>query len=187
MNLDGTPPADNPFAGRSDAIPAICSYGHRNIQAAALDAEGRLWVTEHGPQGGDELNLVEPGANYGWPVISYGQNYDGTPVGEGVTARDGMEQPRYYWDPVIAPSGMAFYDGAMFPAVAGRSPDRRAEPARWCGSSFRATPWSARSGCSPTQGRIRDVEIAPDGAVLALTDADDGRLLRLTPERGLTQ
>ena len=114
VNLDGTPPADNPFAGAPDAIPAVCSYGHRNIQAATLDAEGRLWITEHGPQGGDELNLVEPGANYGWPVISYGQNYDGTPVGEGVTARDGMEQPRYYWDPVIAPSGMAFYDGAMF-------------------------------------------------------------------------
>ncbi len=186
VNLDGTPPADNPFAGRSDVIPAVFSYGHRNIQAATLDPEGRLWVTEHGPQGGDELNLVEPGVNYGWPVISYGQNYDGTPVGEGVTARDGMEQPRYYWDPVIAPSGMAFYDGAMFGpwqgdlligALGGALVRLELQGDTVVGEERLLTD----------AGRIRDVEIAPDGAVLALTDADDGRLLRLTPERGLTQ
>ena len=108
-------PPTTPSPASPDAVPTIWSLGHRNIQAAALDADGQLWTVEHGPQGGDELNRIEPGKNYGWPVISYGQNYDGSPVGEGITAREGLEQPRYYWDPVIAPSGMAFYDGAMFP------------------------------------------------------------------------
>src|SRR5690606_6520180 len=98
-----------------DAKPEIWSYGHRNIQAAALDLQGRLWTIEHGPRGGDELNRPEPGKNYGWPIITYGIDYPGDKIGEGITAKEGMEQPVYYWDPVIAPSGMIFYDGEMFP------------------------------------------------------------------------
>ena len=100
-------------------LPEIWSYGHRNLQAAALGPDGALWTVEHGPRGGDELNRPEAGKNYGWPIITYGQDYSGRPIGDGITARDGMEQPIYYWDPVIAPSGLAFYDGAMFPAWRG--------------------------------------------------------------------
>ena len=97
------------------ALPEIWSYGHRNLQAAALGPDGALWTVEHGPPGGDELNRPEAGRNYGWPVISYGQNYSGGPIGQGLTAQDGMEQPLYYWDPVIAPSGLVFYEGEIFP------------------------------------------------------------------------
>ena len=182
VNLDGTPPADNPFTDAPGAIPTIWSLGHRNIQAAALDAEGRLWTVEHGPQGGDELNRIEPGLNYGWPVISYGQNYNGSPVGEGITAREGLEQPVYYWDPVIAPSGMAFCDGAMFP--------------EWQGDLFigglssKALVRVDVNGMSATKGdqwpmgtRIRDVDQGPDGAIWVLEDGgrgSNGKVLKLT-------
>jgi aldose sugar dehydrogenase len=104
LNLDGSVPMDNPFIGRSDAKPEIWSYGHRNVQAATVDsATGRLWTIEHGPRGGDELNHPEPGHNYGWPVITYGINYPGDKIGAGITQQAGMDQPVYYWDPVIAP------------------------------------------------------------------------------------
>ena len=116
INDDGTIPSDNPFVGTDGAKKAIYSYGHRNIQGATLHpTSGRLWTHEHGPQGGDEINLPEPGVNYGWPVITYGVNYGiGTKIGEG-TAKPGMAQPLYYWVPSIAPSGMAFYQGNSFP------------------------------------------------------------------------
>ena len=186
VNLDGTPPADNPFAGRSDAIPTIWSYGHRNIQAAALDGEGRLWIAEHGPKGGDELNLIKPGANYGWPVISYGENYDGSPVGEGVTAKEGMEQPTYYWDPVIAPSGMLIYDGPLFAGWEGDLLLGSLSPGALVRLHLEGDKVVGEERFFTDQGRIRDIEMAPDGAILALTDADDGKLLRLTPSN-LTQ
>jgi glucose/arabinose dehydrogenase len=180
VNLDGTPPADNPFAGDPDADPAIWSLGHRNIQAAALDAEGRLWTIEHGPKGGDELNRIEPGKNYGWPVIAYGENYDGSPVGEGITAREGMEQPRYYWDPVIAPSGMVFYEGAMFPEWQGDLLVGSLKPGALVRLRLDGDTVAGEERLLTDAGRIRDVAVAPDGAVLVLTDADDGALLRLT-------
>jgi glucose/arabinose dehydrogenase len=182
VNLDGSVPEDNPFVGREGAIPSIWSYGHRNIQSAALDAEGQLWIVEHGPQGGDELNRIEPGANYGWPVISYGENYNGTPVGEGVTAQEGMEQPVYYWDPVIAPSGMAFHDGEMFPDWQGDALIGSLTPGALVRLELEGGRVVGEERLLEDEGRIRDVAVAPDGAVLVLTDAGNGALLRLTPE-----
>ncbi|HKU39716.1 MAG TPA: PQQ-dependent sugar dehydrogenase, partial [Polyangiales bacterium] len=114
LRRDGTVPSDNPFASQGGAAAQVWSYGHRNLQSAALDAQGRLWTVEHGPRGGDELNRPEAGKNYGWPVITYGEDYSGAPIGEGITQRSGMEQPIYYWDPVIAPSGMLVYSGELF-------------------------------------------------------------------------
>ncbi len=113
---DGSVPKDNPFVDRAGALPEIWSYGHRNIQGAALNPEtGELWTNEHGPRGGDEINRPQPGRNYGWPVVSYGVNYDGTPVGTGKQKAEGMEEPLYHWTPVIGASGMLFYTGSAFP------------------------------------------------------------------------
>ena len=182
IDLDGSVPEDNPFVGREGAIASIWSYGHRNIQSAALDAEGQLWIVEHGPQGGDELNRIEPGLNYGWPVISYGENYNGSPVGEGVTAQEGMEQPVYYWDPVIAPSGMAFYDGEMFPDWQGDALIGSLTPGALVRLELEGGRVVGEERLLEDAGRIRDVAVAPDGAVLLLTDAGNGALLRLTPE-----
>jgi glucose/arabinose dehydrogenase len=180
---DGRVPADNPFVDKAGAKPEIYSYGHRNIQGAALNpADGRLWTHEHGPQGGDEINLPEPAVNYGWPVITYGVNYGiGTPIGEG-TSRPGMAQPIYQWTPSIAPSGMAFYDGDAFPAWRGDL---------FVGSlKFRLLVRLEIDGNQVVNeerllqdelGRIRDVRQGPDGYLYLLTDADDGRLARLVP------
>ena len=114
INRDGTVPADNPCVGQSGILPEIWSFGHRNPQGAGLDARGTLWTAEHGARGGDEINRIEKGANFGWPVISYGVYYSGAKIGQG-TALDGMEQPAFYWDPSIAPSGLIVYQGDMFP------------------------------------------------------------------------
>ena len=117
LNTDGSVPKDNPFVGKPDVRPEIWSFGHRNVQAAALDpATGELWEVEHGTRGGDELNVVRKGRDYGWPTIAYGIEYQGKPITGGIQQQEGMEQPRYYWDPVIAPSGMVFYTGKLFPA-----------------------------------------------------------------------
>lgn len=174
----GEASAGNPFTD-GKARPEIWSYGHRNMQGAALDAQGRLWTVEHGPQGGDELNQPQPGRNYGWPIISYGENYDGKPIGKGLTAAKGMEQPVYYWDPVIAPSGMTFYQGAMFPDWQG---DLLIGGLR-AGSLVRLKLQGDRvvgeQRLVEGIGRVRDVEVAPDGALLVLIDADPGQLIRL--------
>jgi glucose/arabinose dehydrogenase len=179
---DGSVPADNPFQGREGALPALWSIGHRNLQAAALHPEtGLLWVVDHGARGGDEVNVVRPGRDYGWPTITYGEEYSGAPIGQGATAQAGMEQPVYYWDPVIAPSGMAFYDGALFPA--------------WRGSLFigalagehvaRLTLDGERvvgeERLLEGRARFRDVRVGPDGALYLLTDETAGELLRLAP------
>src|SRR5690606_12323040 len=116
---DGPAPPDNPFVAKPDAKPEIWTLGHRNIQAAAFDPKGRFWVVEHGTRGGDELNLIVKGSNYGWPVVAYGREYSGEPISGSVPDRPGFEQPRYYWDPVIAPSGAQFYNGDLFPAWKG--------------------------------------------------------------------
>ena len=161
--------------------PEVWSLGHRNIQAAALGPNGALWTIEHGPRGGDELNRPEPGGNYGWPVITYGIDYNGSPIGNGETASPEMQQPLYYWDPVIAPSGMDFYEGEMFPewqdsilvgALAGQALVRL---------ELDGTSVTGEARYLQGQGRVRDVDVAADGAVMILTDADNGELIRLTP------
>jgi glucose/arabinose dehydrogenase len=181
---DGAVPRDNPFVGRADAKPEIWSYGHRNSQGAALHPQtGRLWEHEHGPRGGDEINVPLAGKNYGWPVIGYGIDYSGTKIHD-ATAKSGMEQPVKYWVPSIAPSGMAFYTADLFPA--------------WKGSLFvgalasRLLVRLELDGEKVTREerlltdlreRIRDVRQGPDGAIWLLTDSGNGRLLRVTPAK----
>jgi aldose sugar dehydrogenase len=185
VNRDGSIPSDNPFVGRNDARPEIWSLGHRNAQAAALHPEtGELWTVEHGAAGGDELNRPEKGKNYGWPVITYGRDYSGGSIGEGAQ-REGMEQPVYYWDPVIAPSGMTFYTGDRYPG--------------WKGSAFvggmgsralvRLTIENGRVTreeryLGDLGARIRDVQQGPDGLLYLVTDDDNGRVLRVVPKTG---
>lgn len=183
IDPDGSVPKDNPFVGKAGARGEVWSYGHRNAESAAINPwTHQLWTVEHGPRGGDELNVIHPGRNYGWPVITYGIDYSGRPVGAGITQHAGMEQPVYYWDPVIAPSGMAFYDADLFPA--------------WKGSLFvgglaatclvRLTLRGERVVgeerlLRDSGKRIRDVVVGPDGALWLLTDEDDGEVLRLSP------
>ncbi len=183
INDDGSIPKDNPFVGRKDAKPEIYSYGHRNMQGAALDPrDGRLWIHEHGPQGGDEINIPAAGKNYGWPVITYGENYGGGPIGAGITKQAGMEQPVHYWVPSIAPSGMAFYSGDRFKNWNGDL---------FVGSlKFQLLVRLELEGdkivheerlLQGSMGRIRDVRQGPDGLLYLLTDEDNGKLIRLVP------
>jgi aldose sugar dehydrogenase len=188
LNPDGTIPKDNPFVGKEGARPEIWSLGHRNIQAATLHPEtGELWEVEHGTRGGDEINIARAGKDYGWPTIAYGIEYKGGPITGGITAKEGMEQPLYYWDPVIAPSGMVFYTGKLFP--------------EWRGNLFiggmasmnlvRVTIKGERvvdeerllRDLQPAPHRIRDVNQGPDGALYLLTDAEQGLLLKITPKQ----
>jgi glucose/arabinose dehydrogenase len=181
---DGSVPPDNPFVGRAGAKPEIWSYGHRNAQGLALHpASGKLWEHEHGPRGGDEINLIEKGKNYGWPVIGYGIDYSGAKIHES-TRKEGMEQPLWYWVPSIAPSGMAFYTGHLFPA--------------WRGNLFVGALASQLLARLELDGdkvvkeerllrelreRIRDVRQGPDGALWLLADNSAGRILRLAPAK----
>jgi glucose/arabinose dehydrogenase len=184
INPDGSTPKDNPFAGKEGARPEIWSYGHRNVQSAALHPEtGQLWTVEHGARGGDELNHPERGKNYGWPVITYGIEYAGGKIGEG-TAREGMEQPVYYWDPVIAPSGLLFYTGAAFPdwqgdlLVGSMQPGGLVRLELENGRVVKEERYRGELGA-----RIRDVQQGPDGFIYVVTDEGDGRLLRIRPPR----
>jgi glucose/arabinose dehydrogenase len=181
---DGSAPQDNPFVGQAGDLPEIWSYGHRNAQGAALHpTTGRLWTHEHGPRGGDEINIIEKGRNYGWPVIGYGIDYSGAKIHER-THQPGMEQPIKYWVPSIAPSGMAFYQGRLFPG--------------WRGNLFvgalsgRMLVRLTLDGDKVTgeerllQGlreRIRDVRAGPDGAIYLVTDNRSGRILRVRPAK----
>jgi len=183
INADGSVPTDNPYVGQTSVRPEIFSIGHRNIQAAALNPRtGELWEVEHGTRGGDEVNIVRKGRDYGWPTIAYGIEYGGGPITGGITQKAGMEQPIYYWDPVIAPSGMAFYEANLFPA--------------WKGSLFVGGLGSERLSRLALDGdrvvgeewlltdvgeRIRDVVVGPDGALYVATDNDRGRVLRVAP------
>jgi len=179
ISRDGTPPADNPFQGRDGAQPGIWSYGHRNPQGAALDSQGRLWVVEHGARGGDEVNLIEKGANYGWPVISYGTHYSGAKIGEG-TSKPGMKQPAFYWDPSIAPSGMTIYTGALFPDWQGDfliGSLKFDHIARLSGDPLR----EVQDISTPETARVRDIRQGPDGAIWFLS-VGQGALYRMTPD-----
>lgn len=161
--------------------PEIWSYGHRNLQAAALAPDGKLWTVEHGARGGDELNQPRAGLNYGWPVITYGLDYSGLPIGDGMTARNGMEQPIYYWDPVIAPSGMVFYQGGMFPGWQGDLLIGGLASQALVRLTLDGGRVTGEARYLQGQGRIRDVDVARDGAVMVLTDAPNGALIRVTP------
>lgn len=181
---EGAAPPDNPFVGRQDARPEIWTLGHRNVQASAFDPQGRLWIVEHGTRGGDELNLIEKGKNYGWPLIAYGEEYSGRPIAGAVTDKAGFERAVYYWDPVIAPSGAQFYTGDVFAA--------------WRGSLFigalkeqllvrlelkndRVT--GEEHLLADRKQRIRDVRQGPDGALYVVTDEENGEVWKLTPRR----
>ena len=187
IRKDGSVPADNPFVSRAGALPEIWSYGHRNVQGATLAPDGTLWTHEHGPQGGDEINLPRPGRNYGWPVITYGENYGGGKIGDGISAKAGMEQPLHYWVPSIAPSGMAFLSSPRYgPAWVGNLfvgslkfgyLDRIELSEPFKGQVRREHKLLADLG-----ERIRDVRQGPDGLLYVLTDSARGQLVRLVPE-----
>ena len=181
IGKDGAVPADNPFTKQAGALPEIWSYGHRNSQGATLGPDGRLWMHEHGPQGGDEINRPEPGKNYGWPVITYGENYGGGAIGDGLTHKAGMEQPVHFWVPSIAPSGMAFVRSERY----GKA---------WRGSLLVGSlkfGYLARLEMDGSRvvreeklltglrQRVRDVREGPDGSIYLLTDERNGQLLRL--------
>jgi aldose sugar dehydrogenase len=182
---DGAAPPDNPFVNKPSARPEIWSYGHRNPQGLAINpADGKLWEQEHGPMGGDEINIIEKGHNYGWPLVSYGVNYGGTPVGTGRAKMEGVDDPLWHWTPSIAPSGMTFYTGELFPA--------------WKGSLFNGALKFQLLSRLELKGdkavreerllqdlheRIRDVRQGPDGALYLLTDNSSGRILRVAPAK----
>ena len=185
IRADGSAPPDNPFVGKQGALPEIWAYGLRNAEGLAFNpADGKLWEQEHGPQGGDEINIIEKGKNYGWPVVSYGVNYDGSPVGAGKQHADGMVDPIWHWTPSIAPSGMAFYTGDLIPG--------------WKSSlvngalKFELLSRLTLDGDKAVKEerllqalheRIRDVRQEPDGALYLLTDNAAGRILRIAPAK----
>jgi len=187
INKDGSVPPDNPFVGKAGVLPEIWSYGHRNPQGATLTPDGIFWIHEHGPQGGDEINLPRAGANYGWPVITYGENYGGGRIGDGLTAKAGMEQPLHYWVPSIAPSGMAFlssdrygkgWRGNLFVGSLKFSYLDRIELSEpFGGKVLRESRLLVDVG-----ERIRDVRQGPDGLLYVLTDSRNGKLMRLLPD-----
>jgi glucose/arabinose dehydrogenase len=188
INTDGSIPKDNPFVGKEGVLPEIWSFGHRNIQSAALHpTTGELWEVEHGTRGGDEINIARKGKDYGWPTIAYGIEYRGGPITGGLTQQAGMEQPLYYWDPIIGPSGMTFYTGSLFPA--------------WKGNLFvggHGTNDLVRlvldgekvigeerllKDLQPKPERLRDVRTGPDGALYVVTDSSAARVLKLVPKK----
>ena len=188
INPDGSIPKDNPFVGKDGVQPSIWSSGHRNVQAATLNpATGELWEVEHGTRGGDEINIARKGKDYGWPTIAYGIEYRGGPITGNITQQAGMEQPLYYWDPIIGPSGMTFYSGSLFPA--------------WKGNLFiggHGTRDLVRlvldgdkvvgeerllKDAQPKPEPIRDVRTGPDGALYVMTDSPAARILKLVPKK----
>jgi glucose/arabinose dehydrogenase len=184
INRDGSIPKDNPFVGVKGARPEIWAVGFRNSLGGAVDPKtGDLWEDENGPRGGDELNHVRRGLNYGWPVIGYGEEYSGEKVGEGLTQKAGMEQPVYYWDPVIAPSGLMFYSGELFPAWKGSVFIGSLRQQRLVRLSLDGDKVVGEEHLLTDRGqRIRDVKQGPDGAIYLLTDEDRGKVLKLTPK-----
>lgn len=183
INKDGSVPADNPFVRTPGALPEIWSYGHRNIQGATLAPDGTLWTHEHGPQGGDEINLPKPGVNYGWPVITYGEEYGGGPIGDGITAKTGMAQPLHYWVPSIAPSGMAFVTSDRYGKAFQGNLLVGSLKFGYVDRIELAQPFEGKvvreSRLLSGVGRVRDVRQGPDGLIYVLTDGSGGKLIRL--------
>ncbi|MDO8679582.1 MAG: PQQ-dependent sugar dehydrogenase, partial [Acidobacteriota bacterium] len=188
INSDGSIPKDNPFVGKEGVRPEIWSFGHRNIQSAVLHpTTGELWEVEHGTRGGDEINIARKGKDYGWPTIAYGIEYRGGAITGNITQQAGMEQPLYYWDPIIGPSGMTFYTGSLFPA--------------WQGNLFiggHGTRDLVRlvldgdkvvgeerllKDLQPKPEVIRDVRTGPDGALYVMSDGPTARILKLVPKK----
>lgn len=181
LNLDGTVPDDNPFVGRADAEDEIWSYGHRNVQAAAINPESdALWIAEMGPLGGDELNLPEPGENYGWPEVSWGINYDGTEIPDPPTRPEFADAAKH-WSPVISPSGMAFYTGEVFPAWKNSVLIGGLSSGEIVRLTYEGATVTGEEERIPLGARVRDVVEGPDGLVYVLTDQDDGKVWRLRP------
>lgn len=182
---DGSVPKDNPFVGRRGALPEIWSYGHRNAQGAALGPDGKLWMHEHGAQGGDEINRPQAGRNYGWPIITWGENYGGGKIGEGLTEKEGMEQPVHYWTPSIAPSGMAFLRSDKYGKEWQGNLFVGALKFRYLDRIVLKDGKVAREEklLEDLKQRIRDVREGPDGLLYVLTDSGSGQLIRLQPGR----
>ena len=183
VGKDGSVPKDNPFAGQAGALPEIWSYGHRNAQGATLGPDGAFWMHEHGAQGGDEINVPKPGGNYGWPLVSFGVNYDGSKIGDGSSAKPGLEAPLHHWTPSIAPSGMAFLTSDRYGAA-------------WKGNLFVGSlKFQYLNRIELKDGkvvaehklledvgqRMRDVRQGPDGLLYVVTDSPNGRLIRVLP------
>ena len=187
LNPDGSIPKDNPFVGKEGVRPEIWSYGHRNVQAAALNpATGELWEVEHGTRGGDEVNLSHKGKDYGWPTIAYGIEYQGPTITGGIQQKEGMEQPRYYWDPNIAPSGMIFYTGKLFPAGQKRIFIGGLGSTNLVRLTLQGEKVTGEErllqDLQPNRERFRDVRQGPDGAIYLLTDNAKGRILKIVPK-----
>jgi glucose/arabinose dehydrogenase len=181
---DGSAPADNPFVGRANAMPEIWTLGHRNVQAAAFDAQGQLWEIEHGTNGGDELNRIGKGTNYGWPKQAYGEEYSGSSIADASTAPPGFEQPVYYWDPVIAPSGAQFYTGAAFPTWRGNLFVGALKEKRLVRLVLENNRVTGEEHLLVDRGeRIRDVRQGPDGLLYLVTDNRNGELWKIAPRR----
>ncbi|MDQ3208885.1 MAG: PQQ-dependent sugar dehydrogenase [Gemmatimonadota bacterium] len=184
ISPNGAVPKDNPFAGQANALPEIWSRGHRNVQAAAFDSQGQLWGIEHGTNGGDELNRVEKGKNYGWPIQAYGEEYSGSAIAGAATAREGMEQPVYYWDPVIAPSGAQFYSGDAFPAWKGNLFVGGMKDHNLVRLILDGDRVTGEEHLLEDRGqRVRDVRQGPDGSLYLVTDEKKGELWKITPRR----
>lgn len=182
ITKDGAAPSGNPFIGKQGALPEIWSYGHRNSQGATLAPDGALWMHEHGPQGGDEINVPQPGRNYGWPVITFGENYGGGKIGDGITQKAGMEQPVHYWVPSIAPSGMAFLTSDRYgPSMKGNLFIGSLKFGYVARLELDGSRVAKETKVLEGLERVRDVRQGPDGYLYLLTDVDRGRLLRVLP------
>jgi glucose/arabinose dehydrogenase len=184
LTPEGKPAPGNPFEGEAGARPEIWTLGHRNVQSAAFDAQGRLWTVEHGARGGDELNLIDKGKNYGWPLVTFGIEYSGSPIAGSVTDRPGFEPPVYYWDPVIAPSGAQFYSGKLFPAWKGNLFVGGLGGQRLVRLVIEGNRVKGEEHLLADRGRrIRDVREGRDGALYVVTDEDAGEVWKLVPRR----
>ncbi len=183
ITKEGAPAPGNPFIGRAEALPEIWSFGHRNSQGAALAPDGSFWMHEHGPQGGDEINLPLAGHNYGWPVITYGENYGGGPIGEGISSKAGMEQPLHYWVPSIAPSGMAFVTSDRYgPATKGNLFIGSLKFGYLARLELANGKVARETKALEVGQRVRDVKQGPDGLLYLVTDEAEGSLIRVLPQ-----